>query len=78
MAGKKKIFSCISSSLSLDITLGDDSLVKFQGKGTLPIFTKHDVKKDIHDVYHVPNMKHNLLSVGQLIEHGYKVIFEAT
>jgi hypothetical protein len=32
--------------------------------------------KDINNVYHVPDLKHNLLSVGQLIEHGYKVLFE--
>jgi hypothetical protein len=76
MTGNKELFSCIDSSLSSDITLGDDSLVKVQGKGTLPIFTKQDVKKDIHDVYHVPDLKHNLLSVGKLIEHGYKVLFE--
>jgi hypothetical protein len=59
-----------------DITLGNDYLVKFQGKGTVPILTKHNVKKDINNVYHVPDLKHNLLSVGQLIEHGYKVLFE--
>jgi hypothetical protein len=34
------LLSCIDSSISSDITLGDDSLVKFQGKGTVPILTK--------------------------------------
>jgi hypothetical protein len=34
------------------------------------------VKKDINNVYHVPDLEHNFLSVGQLIEHGYKVLFE--
>ena len=34
--------------------------------------------KNIYDVYYVPNLKHNLLSVGQLIEHGYNVIFHNT
>jgi transposase InsO family protein len=34
------------------------------------------VKKDINNVCHVLNLKHNLFSVGQLIEHGYKVLFE--
>jgi hypothetical protein len=76
MMGKKYLLSCIDSSISSDITLGNDSLVKVQGKGTVPILTKHNVKKDINNVYHVPDLKHNLLSVGQLIEHGYKVLFE--
>jgi hypothetical protein len=42
----------------------------------VPILIKQNVKKKINNVYHVPDLKHNLLSVGQLIEHGYKVLFE--
>jgi hypothetical protein len=76
MTGNKDLLSCIDSSISSDITLGNDSLVKIQGKGTVPILTKQNEKKDINNVYHVPDLKHNLLSVGQLIEHGYKVLFE--
>jgi hypothetical protein len=76
MEGNKDLLSCIDFSLSSDITLGNDSLVKVQGKGIVPILTKHNVKKDINNVYHVPDMKHNLLNVGKLIEHGYKVLFE--
>jgi hypothetical protein len=78
MTGNKDLLSCIDSSLSFDITLGNDYLVKVQGKGTVPILTKQNVKKYINNVYHVPDLKHNLLSVGQLIEHGYKVLFEGS
>jgi hypothetical protein len=76
MTGNKELLSCIDSSISSDITLGNDSLVKIQGKGIVPILTKQNVKKDINNVYHGPDLKHNLLSVGQLIEHGYKLLFE--
>jgi transposase InsO family protein len=76
MTGNKELLSCLDSSISSDITLGNDHLVKVQGKGTVPILTKQNVKKDICNVYHVPDLKHNLLSVGQLIEKGYKVLFE--
>jgi hypothetical protein len=76
MTCNKDLLSCIDSSLSSDITLGNDFLVKVQGKGTVPILTKRNVKKDINNVYHVPDLKHNFLSVGKLIEHGYKVLFE--
>jgi hypothetical protein len=76
MTGNKDLLSCIDSSISSNITLGNDSLVKVQGKGTVPILTKQNVKKDINNVYHVLDLKHNLLSVGQLIKHGYKVLFE--
>jgi hypothetical protein len=76
MTCNKDLLSCIDSSISSDIKLGNDSLVKFQDKGTVHILTKQDVKKDINDVYHVPDLKHNILSVGQLVENGYKVLFE--
>jgi hypothetical protein len=46
MTGNRELLSCIDSSISYDITLGDDSLVKVQGKGIVAILTKHDVKKD--------------------------------
>ena len=76
MTGNRELLSSIDSSISSDITLGNDYLVKVQGRGTVPILTKQNVKKDISNVYHVPDLKHNLLSVGQLIEKGYKVLFE--
>jgi hypothetical protein len=76
MTGNKDLLSCIDYSISSYMTLGNHSLVKVQGRGIVPILTKQDVRKDINNVYHVPDMKHNLLIVGQLIEHGYKVLFE--
>ena len=76
MTSNKDLLSCMEFSILSDITLGDDSLVQVQGKGTVPILTKQNLRKDIHNVYHVPYLTHNLLSVGQLIEHGYKLLFE--
>jgi hypothetical protein len=78
MTGNGELLSNIDSSISSNITLGNDYLVKVQGRGTVPILTKRNVNKDISNVYHVPDLKHNLLSVGQLIEKGYKVLFEGT
>ena len=38
--------------------------------------TKKGERKTISDVYYVPSMKCNLLSIGQLIQKGYNVFFE--
>eukprot|EP00253_Pinus_taeda_P033255 PITA_33255 len=46
------------------------------GKGEVNILTKKGEKKTIADVYYVPRMKCNLLSIGQLIQKGYNVFFE--
>eukprot|EP00253_Pinus_taeda_P030419 PITA_30419 len=39
------------------------------------IFTKQGERKTIADVYYVPGMRCNLLSVGQLVQKGYNVFF---
>ena len=31
--------------------------------------------KQIHDVLYVPDLEENLLSVGQLMENGYSLVF---
>jgi len=46
------------------------------GKGEVKIFTKKGENKTITDVYYVPGMKCNLLSIGQLVHKGYNVFFE--
>ena len=46
------------------------------GKYTVGILTKQGESKFIPDVYHVEGLKHNLLSIGQLIQKGYKVYIE--
>jgi hypothetical protein len=54
--------------------MGDDYQKKVAGKGIIYVLTKQDENKDIHDVYYVPGLRHNLTSVGEMHEHGYKVI----
>jgi len=46
------------------------------GKGEVNVLTKKGEKKTIADVYYVPRMKCNLLSIGQLVQNGYNVFFE--
>ena len=45
-------------------------------KGIVGILTKQGESKYIPDVYHVECLKHNLLSIGQLIQKGYRVYIE--
>ena len=46
------------------------------GKGEVKIFTKKGERKTIADVYYVPGMRCNLVSIGQLVQKGYNVFFE--
>ena len=45
------------------------------GKGTATISTNRCTKL-IFDVLYVPEIDQNLLSVGQLVQKSYKVLFE--
>ena len=42
------------------------------------VLTKQGEVKNIYDVYYVPNLKHNLLRIGQLMTHSYDVNFHDT
>jgi hypothetical protein len=44
--------------------------------GTIYVLSKNNEKKCIREVYYVQGLKHNLISVGQLSQHGYDVVFK--
>ena len=48
----------------------------FWEKVLLVSLTKLGEHKHIPDVYHVKGLKHNLLSIGQLLQKGYRVYME--
>lgn len=52
---------------------GDNSSIKIKGRGTLNI----DGKLKAHDLYYVEGLKHNLLSVSQMCDKGYKSTFDS-
>lgn len=41
----------------------------------MEVSTNEGTKK-VKDIYYNPNLKHNLLSVGQMMEQNYKLMFE--
>ena len=52
---------------------GDTSKISVKGKGKILIRTKNGTNKYISDVYYVPALKNNLISLGQLVERGYDI-----
>ena len=45
-------------------------------KGRVSILARNGEEKFVPDVYYVPGLKCNLLSIGQLIDKGYNVFFK--
>ncbi|KAG6414168.1 hypothetical protein SASPL_126886 [Salvia splendens] len=71
----ESFFVSIDTSVNSQVKMGNGALVKARGKRTISVDTKKGMKC-ISDALLVPNLRQNLLSVGQLIEHRYIVHFE--
>ncbi|GKC95297.1 retrovirus-related pol polyprotein from transposon TNT 1-94, partial [Tanacetum coccineum] len=59
-----------------NVTFGDESKAPVKGKGKILIRAKDGSHQYISDVYNVPNLKSNILSVGQLLEKNYDIYFK--
>lgn len=70
------LFSALDQSVQSQVTFGTNSKISVMGKGEVKIFAKKGEKETIADVYYVPEMKCNLLIIGQLVQKGYNVFFE--
>lgn len=73
MCGNKDIFSVLDESFRTIIRFGDNSIISVIGKGDVQIRSKDNTLQTISNVFYVPDLKSNLLSVGQLQEKGYVI-----
>ncbi|KAI5317465.1 hypothetical protein L3X38_037172 [Prunus dulcis] len=69
MTGDESLLVNIQRNLTSKVKIGTGEIVPVAGKGTLVIKTKLG-KKHIQEVMLVPGLEENLLSVGQMMEHG--------
>ncbi|KAM1556843.1 hypothetical protein PS2_040150 [Malus domestica] len=75
MCGKRDLFSEFDSSFKESVKLGNNSSLTVQGKGNV----RMEVNGMIHvitSVFYVPDLKNNLLSIGQLQEKGLSVLIQ--
>jgi GAG-pre-integrase domain len=76
MSGYIELFTEIDTTYKNEVKLGDDKIIQVQGKGTVAIPTSQSGFKHLQNVYFIPELSQNLLSIGQLIESGYSIVFE--
>ncbi|CAL8151030.1 unnamed protein product [Prunus armeniaca] len=74
MTGKEDLLVDIDINVTAKVEMGTGQRVEVTGKGTLVVETKVG-KRYIKEIMLVPGLKENLLSVGQMIEHGYYLVF---
>lgn len=76
MTGKKELFQKLDETQKHVVKLGDNKEIQVAGKGSIAVTTQHGETKLNHNVQFVPNLAHNLLSVGQIVANGYILMFK--
>ena len=75
MTNDRELFKDLKPTNITKVRIGNGDYISVKGKGTVAIASGSGTKF-IPDVLFVPEIQQNLLSVGQLIERGFKVAFE--
>ncbi|GAB2293109.1 hypothetical protein Dimus_038245 [Dionaea muscipula] len=74
MSGNKHVFADLDESITVMVSFGDNSQIPVKGKGHIAILLKDGYQEWISDVYFVPQMKSNILSLGHLMEKGIVIL----
>ncbi|GMP96106.1 hypothetical protein CsSME_00044899 [Camellia sinensis var. sinensis] len=75
MCGKKEYFSDFDESFKDYVKLGNNSSMVVMGKGNVRLQVNGKAQI-ITRVFYVPQLKNNLLSLGQLQEMGLTILFQ--
>ena len=75
MSNDQKLFKELDTTFISKVRIGNGAQIAVKGKGTIAIKSCTCIKL-VTDVLYVPEIDRNLLSGGQLLEKGHKVIFE--
>ncbi|GJX46176.1 zinc finger, CCHC-type containing protein [Tanacetum coccineum] len=76
MTGVRTHFKEVDEKISGRVRFGDGSYVEIKGRGSILLECKNKEQRIIPNVYYIPNLKSNILSLGQLTENGCKIIMQ--
>ncbi|XP_019455195.1 PREDICTED: uncharacterized protein LOC109356326 [Lupinus angustifolius] len=76
MTGHKEWFTSLDNSVKTKVKFADDSSINVEGIGEILIRRKDGASSSISNVLYVLRMRNNLISLGQLLEKGYKISME--
>lgn len=68
----------VSDNKSLIVKLANGDRLYTAGRGSVQVTMKNGIIKTISNVYYVPNLTTNLLSVSAIIKKGFKVVFSSS
>ena len=70
MTGNRAAFSELDTGVVGTVKFGDNSGVDIQGRGTVVFQCKNGEHKALTDLYYIPKLRSNIVSIGQLDERG--------
>jgi hypothetical protein len=73
MFGCWAAFTKIDTMVLSTVHFSDDSVAWIDGRGTVAFMCRNSESQSFHDVYFIPRLTTNIVSVGQLDEIGYKI-----
>lgn len=73
MTGNLLAFYVIDNNVGGKVKFGDGSTVVIEGRGSIILSCKNGEQRILTDVYYIPMLKNNMLSLGQATEGGCEI-----
>ncbi|XP_024013371.1 uncharacterized protein LOC112087731 [Eutrema salsugineum] len=70
MTGDQRYLKKIDHSVTGKVRFGDDSRIDIKGKGSIELIDRNGDSRIITNVYFIPDLKSNIISLGQATESG--------
>jgi hypothetical protein len=74
MTGEREAFSELDAEVVGIVKFGDGSRVEIRGCNTIVFKCQNGVHRALADVYFIPRLRSNIISIGQLDERGCQVL----
>ncbi|KAD7480463.1 hypothetical protein E3N88_03599 [Mikania micrantha] len=73
MTRNRGMFANLDRNITGRVRFGDGSCVNIEGKGSIILECKNGDQRILSDVYYIPTLKSNIISLGQLTEINYEI-----
>ena len=73
MTGDKSKFATLNNTIQGFVKFGNDSKVRIEGKGSIVFRCKNGEQRKMNEVYYIPDLCNNIISLGQLAEGGDEI-----
>lgn len=77
MTGERHMFSTLDDSVHGTVKFGDGSMVAIRGRGSVVFRCQNSDQRALTNVFYIPSLRSNIISVGQLDEGGCAIGIES-